>query len=420
MNNFFDNLFNRNNRMPHEKKGTSIMTKIVSVIIAVVLWMYVIGEVNPEIVSEVKNIEVKLVNVEKLAQAGLVVMGQDYYSVNMQLRGRRSDVVNITPQDINAIADIRGFGKGENSVPVEVNLPSNLEVESINPVQIKVSLDEVVRRSKPVKIEFAGSAASGYIHGTPVIEEPEIMVSGPETFVKSVDHVIASVNLDNTDQDIKRNFTFRMVDSGGDEVLGVHSEDVYVNVYVPIYRVKNVPVDVTTVGNPAEGFEIVSTVKIPSRVEIMGRDEDIETIDGIQAQQVSVEGISETKDINLSVNLPENVQLVNPERPPRLKVNVERIISMDLLYDPEEIEIIGLADRFDAEIDSADPVRLTVEDIESVIGALTKEDITLSLDLSDLREQGEHSAKVTWSSDKDIRITQMENDTVRVKISRKE
>ncbi len=418
MNNFFDNLLNKSRKMP--KKGTSIMTKIASVIIAIVLWMYVIGEVNPEIVSEVKNIEVKLVNVEKLAQAGLIVMGQDYYSVNIQVRGRRSDIVDITPQDINAIADIRGFSKGENSVPVEVNLPSNLEVESMEPVQIKVTLDEVVRRPKPVQIEFTGSAASGYIHGSPVVEQPEIMVSGPETFVKSVDHVVATVNLNDTDQDIQQNFTFRMVDSGGDEVLGVQSEDPYVNVYVPIYRVKSVPIDVTTAGSPAGGYEITSTVQIPSKVEIMGRTENIEAIDGIKAQQVSVEGISETKDFILSIDLPENVQFVNPEKQPKIRVYVEKIISMDLLYDPEEIQITGLADGYDAEIETSEPVRLTVQDIESVIGTLSKEDITLSLDLSDLDGEGKHSVKVTWSTDKDIKMIEMEENTLEVRISKEE
>ncbi len=415
----FNNVFKKKNRSSNDKKGASGMTKIASIIIAIVLWMYVIGEVNPEILSEIKNIEVKLVNIEKLEQAGLVVMGQDYYAVNIKVKGRRSDVVNITSQDINAIADIRGFGKGESSIPVEINLPSNLEVESINPIQIKVTLDEVVRRSKPVQIQYTGSAAQGYIHGTPVIDQPEIMVSGPETYVKSVENVVATVDLNSTDQDIHQKFTFVMVDSEGKEVLGVQSEEKYVSVNVPIFRVKSVPVNVNTVGVAAEGFEIVSVIQIPSRVDIMGRDEDLEPIKRLDAQQISFEGIAVTSEIPLDINLPENVKLVNPNNPPRVRATVEAIKNKVSFYSPEEIQIQGLTEGYSVEILGTNSIKLTAEDIESVIETLSKEDITISIDLNNL-EEGEHSVRVTWLSDKEIKTVKMEEETVDVRISKVE
>lgn len=417
MNNFLRTLLERKNKNVSDKKNNNTMTKIISVIIAVIIWMYVIGEVNPEIVSEIKNVEVKLVNVEKLAQSGLVIMDQDYYSVNIKVRGRRSEILNITPSDINAIADMRGFGKGQNSVPVEINLSSNYQLEGINPTQLKVTIDEVVSRPKPVEIEFTGTAASGYIQGTPTVSTPEILVSGPETYVESVSKLVATISLNDTIADISKRITFRMVDNEGEEVLGVSAEDKFVDVYVPILRVKSVPIEVETLGRPAEGYELLSVINIPSRVEIMGRQDQIDSITRLTANPVSLEGITKTQDMPLQVNLPEGIQLVDA-KPPKIKAFVEKIIIKEIMYNWDEIIIEGLDENLKAELLDDYNVKVIVEDIESTVEKVTKEDITISLDLSDL-DEGEHSAKLIWTSVKELKTVRVEPNYLDVRVSKK-
>jgi len=415
------NIFNvlaKKRKKSHEgKKGNNTMTKVLSAIIAIVLWMYVIGEVNPIIVSEIKNVEVKLVNVDKLNQSGLVVMGQDYYAVNVKVKGRRSDVINISSSEVNAIADMSGYNKGENRVPVDVNFSGNLDIETINPIQIKVTLDEVVKRPKPIQVEFSGSAAFGYIHGMPVLKQPEILVSGPETYVKSVDHAIATIQLNNTSKDVEQSASIRLVDVEGSEVLGVESDVSYVDISVPILRLRNVPIDVATVGNPAEGYEIVSVVQIPAKVDIMGREEVINNIDSLYAEEILLEGISETTEIPIRLTLPEGVQLVDSTKLLKIKVYVEQIISKELEYDSDDIIINDLKEGLKAEVINTSTVNLTAKGRSSIIEALSAKDIILSVSLKELGE-GEHSVRVLWTSDKDIKTVQYRQEVVTVKITK--
>lgn len=418
MNEFFGAIFRKKKRGFNEKKSSNIMTKIASVIIAVVLWMYVIGEVNPEIISEINNIEVKLVNVEKLEQSGLVVMGQDYYSVNIKVRGRRSDVVNVSSKDINAIADIRGFGEGENSIPVEVNLPSSLEVETINPVQIKVTLDKVVSRSKPVEVAYTGKAAGGYMHGSPELSQTEIMVSGPEAYVEAVEKIIVYVDLNDSNQDIQQSFPIKVVNNEGEEVLGVTPEQTYINVNLPILRVKSVPINVNVTGNAAEGYQVTSVAQLPSKVEIKGRKKNVESIDYLTAHQVSIEGITATKEIPLTVDLPEGIEFVYSSQTPRVKVVVEEVVSKEFIYDLDEIQLNDLDNGYDIEVSDIDSIKLTVDDIKSEMESLLKEDINVSLDLSNL-EEGSYSVKVNWNSEKELKGVKVDPEVVDVIITQK-
>ncbi|MCG8481700.1 MAG: CdaR family protein [Clostridia bacterium] len=411
---YFSNFFQ--NKKSNVNKKSNIMTKILSVVAAIALWMYVIGEVNPEIIQEIKNVEVKLVNMEKLTQTGLVLMGQDYYSVDIKVRGRRSDIINTTSENINAIADMRGFGQGQNSIPVAVNLPSNLELEDINPLQIKVTIDEIVNRAKPVEIEFEGKAADGYIHTTPIVSLPEISVSGPETFVESVDRIVTRVNLNNSKVDISQSLPFSIVDADNNEVLGVTTEETYIDVSVPILRIKNVPINVKTSGTPAEGYELVSIIHIPSKVDIMGATEVIEPVNSVTANDVSLEGLTETQDINLNVNLPEGAQLAEINQP-RIKVFIEKIIEKELIYDVNDLQIQGLREDLEIEFLENNTIKFVVKDIESSINRLSEEDISVMLDLNGI-EEGEHSVRVTWQSDKEFKTVDIESGYVNINLTK--
>lgn len=414
MNNFLENLFkNKNN---NNKKSYNIMTKAISVVAALVLWMYVIGEVNPEIVQELKNVQVDLVNMENLTQTGLIIMDQDYYSVNVKVRGRRSDINNITADTIHALADMRGFGQGQNSIPVEVNLPSNLQLEEINPLQIKVTIDEVVKRAKPVVIEFEGTAAKGYIHGTPEISLPEILVSGPKTYVESVDRIVATVNLNHSNIDINQSLPFRIVDADNNEVLSVTTDETYIEASVPIYRVKSVPIEVNTTGSPAEGYELISIIHIPSKLEIMGPKETVEAVQKVTAKTVSLDRLTETKNIPLTVTLPEGTQLAS-EKQPRIKVFIEKILQKVLTYNVDDIQVEGVGDNLKVEFLENDPIKLVVNDVESSINLLSEEDILVLLDLSDL-EEGQHSIRVTWQSDKEFKTVNIESGYVNVNLTK--
>ena len=68
------------------------LLKIISLAIAVFLWIYVMGEVDPETRVKVYGIEVSYVNTDALADSGLAVADDEPLSVNAVIEGKRSDV----------------------------------------------------------------------------------------------------------------------------------------------------------------------------------------------------------------------------------------------------------------------------------------------------------------------------------------
>lgn len=70
-------------------KKNDITVKIFSLIIAIILWSYVMDQKNPEITNEYKNVTVNLTNVSALDRQGLVVMEPSEVKVNVKMTGKK-------------------------------------------------------------------------------------------------------------------------------------------------------------------------------------------------------------------------------------------------------------------------------------------------------------------------------------------
>ncbi len=371
--------------------------KIVSIIFALVMWLYVMGEVNPEAIEEWKNVNVQILNVEEMRQAGLVIIGQTDFTVNVKVKGKRNDLYKISSKDMVVRADIRGFRKGVNSVPLEYSAPTNINVEDISPKEIKVTLDEIVKRQKPVVVNSVGQAAQGYEPTQAIVSPSEVMVEGPESLVNTVSSVVADVNLKDKLEDIKDRLPLKAVNSEGKEVNGVQVITKFVEVTLPIYKLKEVPIVVELEGSPRENFKITNIASTPGFVVIKGPKNLVDQINEIKTEGVVVDGIEETTTKNITLILPEGIGAPYLEKNQNVVLTVEGIIKKEFEYSRDEVALDNLESKYIIDL-SAVPnnIKVELEAVESVMKDLKKEELQLYLNLHGLLE-GKYSAKLLYN-----------------------
>ena len=121
----------QDNKKKSAKDSSRTITIILSVVIALILWSYVIIQVNPTKKETISKIPVQLLNVQTLTARQLAISGDGEYVVDVVVEGRRADIVKIKSEDIVAEADLFGWSKGENYIPVNVKVPSALKIVEI-------------------------------------------------------------------------------------------------------------------------------------------------------------------------------------------------------------------------------------------------------------------------------------------------
>ena len=72
---------------------------ILAFIIAVSLWAYVLGDVNPKTEVVIKEVPIVFENEATLSDDGLVILNYSYASVNVTITGPRTEVTKVSKGD---------------------------------------------------------------------------------------------------------------------------------------------------------------------------------------------------------------------------------------------------------------------------------------------------------------------------------
>ena len=121
--------------------------KLLSVAIAVLLWMVIAGEETVE-----RGLRVPL----ELQQfpPGLELLGDVPTTADVRVRGASGTLSRVSPGDIVAVLDLRGARAGErlfHLTPEEVRAPFGVEVVQVSPPTVAVAFEKTASRNIPIK-----------------------------------------------------------------------------------------------------------------------------------------------------------------------------------------------------------------------------------------------------------------------------
>ena len=101
---------------------------ILSLLIAIGLWMYVMGTVDPTVTTTIRDVTVEKINEDVLEDKGLSAELESPQVVNIEIKGAKEG-------EIRATVDVSNCDYGENETEIKVRFPegvSGVKVESIS------------------------------------------------------------------------------------------------------------------------------------------------------------------------------------------------------------------------------------------------------------------------------------------------
>lgn len=352
------------------------------------------SEVNPVMTEEFRNVKVNILNEASLEREGIVILEPeniDNIDIKVTISGRRSDIIRVSAEDIIVQVDLSGYGTGEVKVPIYVQVPVGVTLKDYAPKEILFKFDRIVGRERPVTVETIGKLPEGYVLGTPTVKPQSVVVEGPSTWLKSLSKVVATVDVSNiTDEDINVTVPVKLVDDEGNDVRGISTKQNSVDVTIPVFRVKRVPIEMETVNQLPDGYEIVDLKLNPSYIDIVGKKEVLDRVESISTLPIDIRELMKNKSMPVELVIPEGVSLLKPDQEVTATLNVEEIVKRTFELTLKDVEVLNLApDLSINEEDLNSPFSLTIQGYGSIVESLKKEDIKMQMNLAGLRE-GSH------------------------------
>lgn len=162
--------------------------KLCSLGLAFALWVVVAGEQKDE---RTLNVPLKLARLPK----NMALVNDPGAFVTVKLRGPKSLVTGLPPDEVDLNLDLSQLKEGENLVPVRVEefeVPRGVEVLQASPRWVRLALESLAEREVRVAARVEGKPAAGHYFKGAYARPDRVRVVGPRSEVSRVAKVYTS------------------------------------------------------------------------------------------------------------------------------------------------------------------------------------------------------------------------------------
>ena len=373
--------------------------KVLSVLIAVLIWILVANINDPVRTERFSGIPVRIINESALTDLGYAYEVVEGEEVSITVEGKRSILNEMSVTDFQAVADFSKLSEVD-AVPIDVTArkyANQLDITLGNVNTMKIKKDAVVSVSVPVNIILEGSPAEGYAVGNMTGTPNLVKVTGPENLLSSAKEIRAEVDIDGISNDVTTTADPVLYDDN-DEVIDstqVQMDTSSIDVDVQLWKTKMVDVNLQTIGIPADGYEMTSFDYEPKQILIAAPDDVLEDITSITLPSISVEGLTQNYEESITLDedlLPDGVILADETEDVKVQATIEQRITRRLTFTEADITVRGRGNR-NVSFDSGNRYVIRVEGAESVVKDLKITDFTPWIDVTDL-EDGDHTLRL--------------------------
>ena len=384
--------------------------KIISLLSAMVLWMYVMAIVDPEETKLFENIPVTITNKNELNERDLVIYPEQDLTTNIYVTGKLSNLKKVTKDDINVYGQINNPLEGNNEIYLKVSTSQRVNYDFKNPVMI-VTLEKIISEDKSIKVDITGSGKNNVDNIMLQDNIDKVSISGPRSLVNIVKRVVGTVKVSGESNNFSQSIKLEPVDANGKVVEGVELEKDSVNVNITLLTQKTVPITLKLSDNSESG---VNYTMSQNTVTIKGKKDIVDSINNIETQPVKLSEISPGTSKDIYLQVPSGITIETKYI--TIKKNSEENAVEVYTYTAKDIEIRNNIENIDkSKIKIPNSINVSIEYLQSE-GSINKDDINLYIDLNEVSLE-DNTCKIKYESIYEIKKINIDPDTVTIEES---
>ena len=394
-----------------KRMESDLLLKIISVVFAFLLWMFVINTDNPVIKKTFSDVPVDMLNEQVLDDLNQTYKIESGDTVSFTVKGKKDVVDRLTKSDFRATADVSSMSD-VHAIQIEVEAlryKSQLDIDT-GGATVKVVLEDVKSDQIPVNVVVKGTPASGYTVSTQTATPNLISVSGPKSVVSRIKQIVAKVDVSGLKKDVTMAQNVKCYDEDGDEVSQdrIKLDTTKIKVKIGLSRTKTIPFTVETKGTPGKGYVLGSIDYEPKHIEITGAEDDLEKISSIKLANLDISDSTKSieKTIKASdIKLPDGITFVKSVDKIKnivIRANIEKKTKRTLTIPTEQIALINNTKNYDVKFDDSE-LKVKISGLRSVVDKVVVKDLNPKIDMQ-LYEPGTHTVQVQLTKIKNMSI----------------
>lgn len=364
--------------------------KIICVILAFGLWLYITNVDNPTRTSDLKGVEVQLINEEALEKSNLAIYPGQKFTVDLELEGPSNEIYSINKEDFIVKVDLSTYAlkKGENNIPVQIeNYPTGINIKNNVALSVKVVIEELAEKEVNINSKVKITFKSGFNQRSTIVKPTTIKVSGPASAVNKVTSASLVGEALDIEGDYNGDFSIMPMDDSGNEVTDVKLSQSQGTLSLKVGSKKEVTVGSSYKGVLKDGLKIDRLDLASDKITIIGDANDIEKIDKIETEPIDLSQITSSQDLKLNFIVPDGISIANDNKYVTATIKIKESVITTKTIDGI---VVNLIDKKDGQFTyGVSNISITLSGTVESLSALSLADISASASVKDLIVAGD-------------------------------
>ena len=358
-------------------KNTKIT--IISLLSAIVLWMYVMAVVDPEDTKLYENIPITITNLNEIKDLGLVVDPDDNLVTSVYIKGKLSDLQKISANNIDVYGTVSNPIEGQNQLYLRASVNDKVTTEFKSDT-IVINLEKSIEEEKNITVNITGVYKDNVDKVD--LDKTKVVVSGPRSSVDSVKYVQATFDANKESVDTKSTeLELKALDSEMNEVDHVTLEFNKVTAKVSYFQQKQVKINPIFSSNESNLVQDQDFTIIPSEINIKGKSDVINNIDSINTKIINVDELGTNNKI-VDLDIPDGINADKDSVTIKL-INKNKTKNSTFIYSGDDISLLNNEEDVSInDFEIPDDIIVKIQ-YDNDSDRISKNDLKLYLDLSE-------------------------------------
>lgn len=393
----------------------NLSLKMLSLLVALVVWLIIINIEDPTISKNIIGIPVQVINENAISEAGKCYVLDDTDSVDIRVRGPKSVIDKVKESDFMAVADLSKYSI-TNSVPVEVKFDSSRDF-SIEPEiiygesnNINILLDDFVTQSYDVDTVIKGNVNDGYYISKDEIQlnDKKIKISGPETLINEVNRVSVTIDVSDIKEETTVMASVKAYDAYGAIIESdrmIYNRDTINATVKPLIK-KDIPIKVITKGKAKKNYKENNIKSSVESISIAGNRDSVNAM-GVITLEVDISDTNKkiTKKFDLTKYISSTVKLISSRSETEVTIDFEKLVTKNIRFKSSDINFINIKQGLLNKFDKDKTLSVKIRGLEKDIKNITYTELVPYIDLGKLNV-GKHNVKVKFENTNNIDIVE--------------
>lgn len=368
-----------------------LLTALLSIGIALVLWLYVVTVVSPNSDNKYSNVPITVQGEAVLQDRGLMITSGTLPTVSLHLEGNRTDLNKINSSNISIGVDVSGIGEpGIYNLSLTqpnflTDVPNTaITVLSKDPGTVTVKVDRRISKPVPVDILYNGTLPESYMADKEnrTLDYENVTVSGPQTVVDQIAMARIEVDLENRSESLSGQYQYTLCNEKGEPVDSrmIVTDVEAVNLTLKIVRVKEVQLTVAVADGGGATKDTSIITLDPKVILVSGSDSLLENLETLELGTINLGEMVRDEVIIFPIKLPEGITNETGVNEVKVDVKFPALATKELTV--TNILPINVPENLEVEIITKQ-LELLLRGPKNVIDRVTEENVTVTVDFSD-------------------------------------